>query len=177
MPDTQRAIFAGGCFWCTEAEFSGTDGVLSVTSGYTGGHMENPTYEQVTAKKTGHAEAVEVLYDPQRVSYQTLLDIYWSNIDPTDAGGQFHDRGDSYRTVIFYTSEEQKALAEASRENVAKKLGMPIATQIEAAKKFWPAEEYHQNYSEKNPLHYNSYKYGSGRPARLKEIWGKDKHP
>lgn len=172
---TQRAIFAGGCFWCTEAEFSGTQGVISVTSGYTGGHVANPTYEQVISKKTGHAEAVEVVYDPAKVSYEKLLDIYWSNIDPTDAGGQFHDRGDSYRTAIFYTTEEQKQLAEASREEAARKLGSPIATKIEKAAIFYPAEEYHQDYSKKNPMHYNAYKYGSGREEKLEKIWGKEK--
>lgn len=172
---TQRAIFAGGCFWCTEAEFSGTEGVLSVTSGYTGGHVANPTYEQVVSKKTGHAEAIELVYDPAKVSYQTLLDIYWSNIDPTDAGGQFADRGDSYRTAIFYTTEEQRQAAEASSEAVAQKLGMPIATKIEKASIFYPAEEYHQDFHKKNPLRYNSYKYGSGRVEKLEKLWGKEK--
>lgn len=172
---TQRAIFAGGCFWCTEAEFSGTDGVLSVTSGYTGGHVANPTYEQVVSKKTGHAEAIELVYDPAKVSYETLLDIYWSNIDPTDAGGQFADRGDSYRTAIFYTTEEQRQAAEASKEAVAKKLGMEIATKIEKASVFYAAEEYHQDFHKKNPLRYNSYKYGSGRVEKLEKLWGKEK--
>lgn len=170
---TQRAIFAGGCFWCTEAEFTGTEGVISVTSGYTGGHVANPTYEQVTSKKTGHAEAVEVVYDPAKVTYEKLLDIYWSNIDPTDAGGQFHDRGDSYRTAIFYTTEEQKQLAEASRNAAAKKLGTSIATKIEKAGVFYPAEDYHQDFHTKNPMRYNSYKYGSGRVEKLEKLWGK----
>ncbi len=171
---TQRAIFAGGCFWCTQAEFSSTDGVISVTSGYTGGHVPNPTYEQVVSKKTGHAEAVEVVYDPAKVSYEKLLDIYWSNIDPTDAGGQFADRGDSYRTVIFYTTDEQKSQAEASREAVGQKLGHTIATKIEKAGEFYPAEDYHQDYHRKNPLRYNAYKYGSGRVDKLEKLWGKE---
>lgn len=172
---TEQAIFAGGCFWCTQAEFSGTEGVISVTSGYTGGHVPHPTYEQVVSKQTGHAEAVKVVFDPAKVSYDKLLNIYWSNIDPTDAGGQFADRGDSYRTVIFFTTDKQKILAEASREAVAKKLDKTIATKIEKASQFYIADEYHQDYYRKNPLRYNAYKYGSGRVDKLKNLWGTDK--
>ena len=168
---TERAIFAGGCFWCTQAEFEGTEGVISVTSGYTGGQVKNPSYEQVSSGTTGHAEAIEVVYDPAKVTYEKLLGIYWGNIDPTDAGGQFYDRGDQYRTAIFYTTEEQRKLAEASKQRVQEKLKMPIPTAIVAATEFYPAEEYHQHYSRKNPLRYNAYKLGSGRSARLKEIW------
>ncbi|MDX1975240.1 MAG: peptide-methionine (S)-S-oxide reductase MsrA [Rickettsiales bacterium] len=168
---TERAIFAGGCFWCTEAEFQGTPGVVSVTSGYIGGQVENPTYEQVSSGHTGHAEAIEVVYDPAVVTYEKLLDIYWGNIDPTDAGGQFYDRGSQYRTEIFYTSEEQRRAAELSRDAKQKKLGLAIATAITKAAIFYPAEEYHQDYYKKNPLRYNAYKTGSGREEKLKTLW------
>lgn len=169
---TERAIFAGGCFWCTEAEFSQAEGVLSVTSGYIGGHVANPTYAQVTSKKTGHAEAVEVAYNPEIIAYTHLLDIYWSNIDPTDPNGQFYDRGDSYRTVIFTTTAEQKALAETSKAQVEAKLGTRIYTTIEPAPTFYPAESYHQDYYKKNPAAYEAYKKGSGREHTLQTIWG-----
>lgn len=172
---TEKAFFAGGCFWCTEAEFEGTDGVMSVTSGYTGGQTKNPTYEQIGTGKTGHAEAIEVVYDPAKVTYEKLLDIYWSNIDPTDAGGQFYDRGSQYRTEIFYTSDTQKKLAENSKAAKEKKLGKPIMTAITQASEFYPAEEYHQDYYKKNPIHYNAYKKGSGRESKLKDIWGDSK--
>jgi methionine-S-sulfoxide reductase len=168
---TEHAIFAGGCFWCTEAEFRAVDGVISVTSGYTGGHLENPSYEQVSSKQTGHLEAVDILYDPAKVQYETLLDIYWHSIDPTDPGGQFYDRGEPYHTAIFYTSEEQRQLAEQSKEQVRNRLGKDIYTQILPASNFYPAEEYHQRYAERNPIHYNAYKRGSGRMRRLDEIW------
>lgn len=168
-----RAIFAGGCFWCMEAEFQDTKGVISVTSGYTGGTVPNPTYEQVAHEDTGHAEAIEVLYDPKQITYQQLLEIYWGNIDPTDAGGQFYDRGDSYRTAIFYLDEEQHKLAEASKQKVAEKLGKPIATEITAASTFYPAETYHQDYYQKNETHYKAYKKGSGREEKLKKLWQK----
>jgi len=170
------AIFAGGCFWCMQSEFSDTPGVISVTSGYTGGTVKNPTYEQVSSGATGHAESIQVVYDPTKVSYDKLLVIYWGNIDPTDEGGQFADRGTQYRTVIFYTSEEQKNLAEASKKHVEEKLKKPIYTEITKASEFYPAEDYHQDYAKKNPVHYNAYKYGSGRVSGLKEIWGSDNH-
>lgn len=166
----KKAIFAGGCFWCMESEFKNTLGVVSVVSGYTGGTVEKPSYEQVSSGKTGHAESVEVTYDPEKVSYKQLLDIYWSNIDPTDAGGQFADRGSQYRTEIFYFDEEQHKLAQASKVARAAKLNTPIATQISAASPFYPAEEYHQDYARKNPVQYNVYKYGSGRVKRLEEL-------
>ena len=170
--DSQRAIFAGGCFWCMQSEFSGTEGVASVTSGYSGGTVKNPTYEQVSSGTTGHAESILVVYDPSKVSYEKLLKIYWGNIDPTDQGGQFADRGTQYRTAIFYTSEEQRTLAEASKKTVEAKLQKPIHTEITKAGEFYPAEEYHQDYAKKNPVHYNAYKYGSGRVSKLKELWG-----
>jgi methionine-S-sulfoxide reductase len=170
----ETAIFAGGCFWCIEPPFDAAEGVVKTTVGYTGGHVANPTYEQVTRKKTGHYEAIEVAYDPAKTSYEKLLTIFWKNIDPTDAGGQFADRGQSYQTAIFYRNETQKKTAEASKAAVAKKLGQPIPTAIIAASAFYPAEDYHQEYYKKNAVHYNAYKYGSGRPARLKEIWGGD---
>ncbi len=172
--NTETAIFAGGCFWCMEPPFDAAEGVVKTTVGYTGGKVENPTYEQVVSKTTGHYEAIEVVYDPARTSYEKLLGIFWENIDPADAGGQFADRGQSYHTAIFYRDEAQKLAAEASKAAVAKKLGQPIATAIIAASAFYPAEDYHQEYYKKNAVHYNAYKYGSGRPARLQEIWGRD---
>lgn len=168
-----HAIFAGGCFWCMQAEFEGTEGVVSVTSGYTGGSVKNPTYEQVSSGTTGHAEAIDIIYDPMKVSYDKLLDIYWDNTDPLDKGGQFADRGTQYRTGIFYADEEQKKLALASKAKIEKQLGQPVVTEITAASEFYPAEEYHQHYSQKNPVHYNAYKYGSGRVGRLKALWDK----
>lgn len=171
--NTERAIFAGGCFWCTEAAFEGTEGVISVTSGYIGGKVDKPTYEQVSSGATGHAEAIEVVYDPKQVDFKKLLDIYWENIDPTDKGGQFADRGSQYRTGIFYTTDAQKSLAEASKKAVEEKFKTDIPTEITKATTFYPAEEYHQDYHIKNPVRYNAYKYGSGRVAKLKELWDK----
>ncbi|NCY25388.1 MAG: peptide-methionine (S)-S-oxide reductase [Alphaproteobacteria bacterium] len=165
-----RAVFAGGCFWCMEAEFEGTPGVASVTSGYTGGTMKNPRYQDVGTGNTGHAEAVEVVYDPQKVSYKQLLDIYWSNIDAADAGGQFADRGSQYRTEIFVANDEERQLAETSKKAREEKLHTPIATRISPVAEFYPAEAYHQDYAKNNPVHYNAYKYGSGRVKRLKEL-------
>lgn len=170
--DTAKAMFAGGCFWCMESEFETIDGVSSVVSGYTGGAPEDASYDKVSAHKTAHVEAVEVTYDTSKVNYATLLDIYWGNIDPTDAGGQFYDRGEQYATVIYYQNEEEKQAAEQSKEAVAKKLGKPIATRIEPAGVFYPAEEYHQNYYKTNPEHYQGYVKGSGRKEKLKRIWG-----
>jgi methionine-S-sulfoxide reductase len=171
----KKAIFAGGCFWCIEASFDhyGREGVVSVTSGYTGGDEPNPTYEQVSAGKTGHKEAIEVVYDPANMSYEKLLEIFWSNIDPTDEGGQFYDRGKHYQTAIFYLDEEQKAQAEASKRAKARQLQKIIHTAILPAKPFYPAEEYHQEYYKKEPSRYNAYKKGSGREEKLKQIWDK----
>ena len=167
-----RAIFAGGCFWCMESEFEHMEGVSAVISGYTGGEAANANYEAVSAHKTKHVEAVEVVYDPAKLDYQRLLDVYWGNIDPTDAGGQMNDRGAQYATVIYYGSDAEKSLAEASKTAVAKKLGKAIATRIEPAKPFYPAEEYHQNYHTTNSLRYQGYVTGSGRKEKLKKVWG-----
>jgi peptide-methionine (S)-S-oxide reductase len=176
-PNRDTAIFAGGCFWCEETAFEGVPGVISVTSGFTGGQTKNPTYEMVSAGSTGHAESVEVLFDPSRISYEKLLDIFWHNVDPTQANGQFCDHGTQYRSAIFYRDEAQKRAAEASRAKVEQDprfAGKKIVTQIVAASTFYPAEEYHQQFYKKNPVRYHEYRTGCGRDARLKEIWGKD---
>jgi len=170
----QKATFAGGCFWCMEKPFEGLDGVLTVTSGYTGGRTANPTYENYGA--AGHLEAVEILYDPARISYATLLDVFWRQIDPTDAGGQFVDRGAAYASAIYYHDEEQRQLAEKSRQDLeARKIfDRPLVTPIQPAAHFYPAEEYHQDYYKKNPLRYRYYRNGSGRDQFLEKIWGKE---
>jgi methionine-S-sulfoxide reductase len=170
-----KAIFAGGCFWCMEPPFEKLPGVVSVIAGYIGGQKENPTYQEVSAGGTGHTEAVVVVYDPAEISYAQLLDVFWMNIDPTDAGGQFVDRGSQYRAAIFYLDEEQKRLAEVSRESLAQsgRFTRPIVTEIVAASAFYPAEEYHQDYYKKNPLRYNYYRRGSGRDQFLDRVWGK----
>jgi len=172
-----KATFAGGCFWCMEEVFEGLDGVVSATSGYTGGHKRNPTYEEVSAGETGHAESVEVIYDPAKVTYGNLLEFYWRNIDPTDPRGQFCDKGTQYRSAIFYHDETQKRLAEESKNAVEKSKPFrgPILTEIVPASQFYPAEEYHQNFSQKNPLRYKLYKYNCGRAQRLQELWGTSK--
>ncbi len=167
-----KAAFAGGCFWCMEAAFDEVPGVVSTTSGYTGGTKKNPTYEEVSAGTTGHAESVEVAYDPSKVGYRQLLDAFWHNVDPTDAAGQFCDRGDQYRSEIFYENDEQKRLAEASKQEIEKQLGRKVVTRIVPAGKFWPAEEYHQDFYEKNPLRYKFYRAGCGRDNRLHQLWG-----
>lgn len=171
---TVTAIFAGGCFWCVEEAFDKVSGVVSTTSGYTGGHVANPTYEQVSGGGTGHYEAVQVVYDPAVVSYETLLDTFWHNIDPTDAGGQFCDRGESYRAAIFYGDSEQRRLAEASLRELrrSKPFDGDVVTEIIPASEFYPAEEYHQDYYTKNPLRYKYYKWSCGRAQRLEELWG-----
>lgn len=171
--DLQCATFAGGCFWCTEAALAQREGVISVTSGYTGGHAQNPTYAEVCDGETGHAEAVRVVFNPAKISYKTLLAVFWRSIDPTDAGGQFHDRGEQYRTAIFFHTPEQKAMAEASRDkiNASGRFAKPVATTIEPAGEFFPAEEYHQEFYKKSPLRYRSYTQGSGRGARLASLW------
>lgn len=172
-PNWDKATFAGGCFWCMVAPFQEKDGVSKVIAGYTGGHKENPTYSEVCAGQTGHYEAVQVTYDPVRVTYPELLDIFWRQIDPTDPGGQFHDRGQSYQTAVFYHNEEQQQQAKESRASLqaSGRFQQPIATQILSATEFYEAEDYHQNYHQKNPIHYNQYKRGSGREAYLQEIW------
>ncbi len=168
----ETAVFAGGCFWCVEEAFDGVDGVIDTTSGYAGGHVEQPTYEQVVTGDTGHAEVVRVRYDPARVDYETLLDTFWRNIDPFDGGGQFCDRGSSYRSVIFTTSEAQAAAAQASRAALAEQFGRPIATEIRPLEAFYPAEDYHQNYHQEHAVTYRFYKWNCGRSQRLHEIWG-----
>ena len=170
------ATFAGGCFWCTEADFEKVPGVMKAVSGYTGGKKENPTYEEVSAGTTGHVEAVQVYYDPAEMTYEELLDYFWKHIDPTDPGGQFVDRGSQYRSVIFYHDEEQKRIAEKSREALGKsgKFNKPIVTEIIKFTKFYEAEEYHQDYYKKNPLRYKVYRFGSGRDQFLKKVWGSD---
>jgi peptide methionine sulfoxide reductase msrA/msrB len=168
------ATFAGGCFWCMEHPFESIDGVLDVVSGYTGGEQENPTYEEVSAEGTGHAEAVQITYDPLKVSYEQLLDVYWRQIDPTDAGGQFVDRGSSYRTAIFYHDDEQKRLAEESKKKLGEsgRYGKPLVTEIVPFTVFYRAEEYHQDYYKKSSLKYTYYRRGSGRDEYLEKIWG-----
>ncbi|SDI52086.1 peptide-methionine (S)-S-oxide reductase MsrA [Alteribacillus bidgolensis] len=171
---TKLATFAGGCFWCMVGPFEQFEGVLSITSGYTGGSTENPTYEEVCSNKTGHVEAVQIEYDPEKVSYRELLNTFWKQIDPTDRGGQFNDRGDSYQTAIFYHDEPQKLEAEQSRKELDKEgpFNNPIATPIIPAKTFYPAEEYHQDYHKKNQFHYLMYRKGSGREGFIKDYWG-----
>ncbi len=173
---TKIATFAGGCFWCTEADFEKLPGVVKVISGYTGGQKENPSYEEVSSGTTGHVEAVQVYYDPSKITYEELLDTFWRHIDPTDSGGQFVDRGSQYRSVIFYHDEEQKQLAEKSKEELGNsgKFDKPIETEILKFNKFYEAEEYHQDYYKKNPLRYKFYRYNSGRDQFLKKVWGQE---
>ena len=174
-PGTAKATFAGGCFWCMEEAFDKVPGVVATTSGYIGGQTKNPTYEQVSTGRTGHAEAVLVEYDPAKVTYQKLLEIFWRNIDPTQKDAQFCDHGSQYRSAIFYHDDEQRRLAEASRNALAKNKPFKgeIVTQIVKADAFYPAEDYHQDYHTKNPLRYKFYKTGCGREARLEQLWGK----
>lgn len=166
------AIFAGGCFWCMEPPYDKTEGVISTTSGYAGGSEKDPTYELVSSGRTGHFEAVKIEYDPARVGYEKLLDIFWRNIDPFDDRGQFCDKGNQYRAAIFYRNDEEKRLAEESKRKIVEKLGRDVVTQILPASSFYPAEEYHQDYYLKNPLHYRFYRLGCGRDSRLEAVWG-----
>ena len=172
------ATFAGGCFWCVESDFDQLPGVLKTESGYTGGTLDDPTYETVTGGDTGHYEAVRITYDPAKVGYDTLLDVFWHSVDPTDAGGQFCDRGDSYRTAVFFNSPDQERAAIASKQAIDKSgaLKGSIVTPIVMAKAFYPAEEYHQDYYMKNPLRYRFYRFGCGRDNRVRELWGKEAH-
>ena len=171
---TETATFAGGCFWCVEAVFDGLPGVVSVVSGYTGGRKKNPTYEDVSAGGTGHAESVRVVYDPSRVSYGRLLELFWHNVDPTVKDAQFCDHGDQYRSAIFYHNEAQRRLALVSKGRLEKTKPFkgPIVTEIVPAAEFYPAEEYHQGYHRKNPIRYRFYRTSCGRDARLRELWG-----
>lgn len=171
-PQIQTAIFAAGCFWCVEEAFDKVEGVVETTSGYTGGTVANPTYEQVSSGGTGHTEALEVRYDPSVVRYEALLDTFWRNVDMFDAGGQFCDRGVSYETAVFVRDAEQRRIAEASKAQAAADLGQPIVTRIEEAATFYPAEDYHQDYYTKNPLRYRLYRWNCGRNQRVEEVWG-----
>lgn len=172
--NSEIATFSGGCFWCTESDFEKIDGVVQVISGYSGGNEENPTYREVSSGGTGHVETVQVVYDPKRVSYKKLLDVFWRHVDPTDPGGQFVDRGPQYRTVIFYHNDEQKRLAEESRKELENsgRFDRPIVTEIIKFSKFYMAEEYHQDYYKKSPVRYKFYRYNSGRDQFLKKVWG-----
>ena len=171
----EKADFAGGCFWCMEHPFDSLPGVVSVTAGYTGGQKKNPTYKEVSAGGTGHAESVQVVYDPSRITYGKLLDVYWVNIDPTTKDRQFCDTGNQYRSAIFYRTEEQHRAALQSKEALekSKPFKEPVVTEIVPAGEFYPAEEYHQHYYKKNPIRYRYYRSGCGRDQRLKELWGK----
>ena len=169
------AIFAGGCFWCTESDFDKVPGVIETTSGYIGGHVDNPTYEQVSAGSSGHIEAVRVRFDPSKTSYAKLLEAFWPTIDPVTANAQFCDRGSQYRSAIFYSNAEEQQLAEASKNALEKsgRLPAPVVTEILAASTFYPAEDYHQDYYQRNPLRYNYYRNGCGRDQRLEQLWSK----
>ena len=169
----KTATFAGGCFWCVESDFEKANGVVEAVSGYTGGQKPNPTYEEVSAGATGHAEAVRVTYDPDKITYEELLDVFWRHVDPTDGGGQFVDRGSQYRTAIFYHDEEQKRIAEESKAQLEKsgRFSGPIVTEIVPLTDFYPAEDYHQDYYTKNPLRYKLYRFGSGRDQFLNSTW------
>lgn len=173
--ETRTAIFSGGCFWCVESDFDHVAGVLETISGYTGGHLDNPRYEDVVTETTGHRESVKVIYDPTRVTYEELLTAYWHSVDPTDPGGQFCDRGESYTTAIWVNGSDQRAAAEASKKAVAADLNVnaKIVTPILDAKTFFPAEDYHQDYYRKNPVQYNFYRFRCGRNARVDQVWGK----
>jgi peptide methionine sulfoxide reductase msrA/msrB len=175
----ELATFAGGCFWCVESDFEKLEGVQEVISGYTGGSVDQPSYEAVSAGGTGHLEAVQVYYDPQRISYETLLEAFWRQIDPTDSGGQFVDRGEQYRSAIFYHNPQQQAAAEKSRAALASsgRFDRPIVTELQAASRFWRAESYHQDYYKKNSLRYKFYRYRSGRDQFLRKTWGDELHP
>lgn len=169
---TKTALFAGGCFWCMQPAFDNTPGVIATSVGYTGGEKATARYEDVTKGSSGHVEAIEITYDPAKVSYERLLELYWENVDPVDAEGQFADKGSQYRTAIFYADEAQHAAAETSKKEKQTKFAEPIAVRILPAKPFYAAEDYHQKYYEKNAMRYNAYKHGSGRVSRLKELWG-----
>lgn len=175
-PVTAQATFAGGCFWSIEKLFDNMDGVVSATSGFTGGQAKDPDYHQVTTGRTGHKEAVLVVYDPAKVSYAQLLDAFWHDIDPTSPDGQFCDFGSQYQTAVFYHDETQHRLAEASKARIdqSKKLKRPVVTEILPAQIFYPAEDYHQDYARRNPAAYNAYRIGCGRDSKLRNVWGSD---
>jgi peptide-methionine (S)-S-oxide reductase len=175
-PGLAKATFAGGCFWCMEPPFDALDGVISTTSGYTGGQRRHPTYGDVSAGRTAHAEAVEVVYDPSKITYQQLLDVFWMNIDPLTRNRQFCDGGAQYRTAVFFHDDEQERLAHESKRHIEQsgRFDQPVVTQIVEAAEFWAAEDYHQDYYTKNPLRYKFYRFGCGRDRRLDELWGDD---
>jgi peptide-methionine (S)-S-oxide reductase len=173
--DVETAIFAGGCFWCMEPPYDKLDGVLATTSGFSGGDIEDPSYEEVARGNTKHIEVVQVRYNPEKVSYGKLLDVFWKNIDPLDDGGQFCDRGYQYTTAIFVNSEEQRQAAEASKRELKGRFDQAIVTPIRDAKPFYAAKEYHQNYYEKRPIRYRFYRASCGRDGRLDEVWGGDR--
>ena len=170
-----KAYFAGGCFWCMEEVFEKVEGVLSATSGYMGGTVSNPTYEEVSAGRTGHTESVEVVYDPAKVSYPKLLEAFWRNVDPITPNAQFCDHGNQYRSAIFFQTEDEKRASDSSKQVIeqSRRFKEPIVTQIVMAPQFYPAEEYHQDFYKKNPIRYKLYKYNCGRAQRLEELWGK----
>jgi len=174
----ERAVFAGGCFWCMQPPFDYLDGVVTTTAGYTGGPEKNPTYKEVSYGKTGHTEAIEVIYDPEKVTYDKLLAIFWMNMDPTDAGGQFVDRGEQYRPGIFYLNEDQKKNAEASKKKLQEsgRFDKQIVVEIIQANEFWDAEEYHQMFYKKTPMRYKTYRMGSGRDQFIDKHWRQDKN-
>jgi peptide-methionine (S)-S-oxide reductase len=176
--ELQVATFAGGCFWCVESDFDHVPGVVGTVSGYTGGDLVDPTYKQVTAGGSGHREAVQITFDPQKVTYETLLEVFWRSVDPTDAGGQFCDRGESYETAIFANSPEQAQQAEDSKRALQGSgvLKSPVVTPIETAGAFYPAEDYHQDYYEKNALSYKFYRWRCGRDERVRQLWGDEAH-
>lgn len=166
------AVFAGGCFWCMEGPLEAIDGVGAVVSGYAGGQVAGPSYREVSSGRTRHIEAVHITYDPSRVDYARLLEVFWHNVDPTQANGQFCDRGSQYRTAIFVANAEERRLAEESKARVAQELGRPVVTEIRQSAPFWIAEDYHQDYYRTHPARYRSYRSGCGRDARLRELWG-----
>lgn len=170
---TASAVFAGGCFWCTESDFEKVDGVIEAVSGYTGGQEKNPNYKQVSAGRTGHIEAVKVIYDPDKITYEELLEVFWQHVDPTDPGGQFVDRGSQYLSAVFYANETERRQAEESKKRLAAsgRFSKPVVTGILPLGEFYPAEDYHQDYYHKNPIRYNWYRSGSGRDEFLKQAW------
>tara|TARA_B100000029_G_scaffold297383_1_gene290570 strand:- start:142 stop:795 length:654 start_codon:yes stop_codon:yes gene_type:complete len=178
QPGESVATFAGGCFWCVESDFDHVLGVVRTVSGYTGGDTDNPSYKDVTKGGTGHREAVQVIYDPEQTDFSTLVEVFWRSVDPTDADGQFCDRGQSYQTSIFAHDDEQRAVAETSKAALEASgvLGQPVVTPIEDAAPFFAAEEYHQNYYEQNPVRYKFYRFSCGRDGRIKELWGDEAH-
>jgi peptide-methionine (S)-S-oxide reductase len=172
-PALQTAVFAGGCFWCMETDMKGVPGVVSVESGYTGGTLRNPKYQDVLTERTGHYEAVRVKFDPAKISYAGLMKRYWKLVDPTDVGGQFCDRGPSYRTAVFVSGPEQRTVAEQSKAEAAKQLKSgTMTTQILPLGEFWPAEDYHRDYAKRNPVNYAAYRFGCGRDRKLVQVWG-----